>query len=299
MKKAKGDGPAPRGSLDDDEEYSQEDSEEEHTDVAVSSEDEKTVDEDYKQGLADALKNTGKSLKRGKTMAVREAIAAAKKYEIDASVVAEAEKRLEEHKKQQRREEVEKQVTALFDSNEVKDRAAVESMLKKATDADCKKEVISKLQDQLDEIIITRDLEEEEKEKCKEWLIESCREFVLGCTKPGGRPVLALDLSSGAKTTCRLMVDPPLQNLCLRDADAAETEFQQVPISSLGAMPAKDHSATSKSAGFPELKDGESDCAVAVTYEAEGKGSWCFIEPTLEQRDRFIEAIVVLVSISA
>jgi len=79
-------------------------SEADNSEVAASS-DEEENHEDYKQSVEQILKSTGKNLKRGKTMAMKEAISTAKKYGLDGSKITEAQRQLDEHVKQQRREE--------------------------------------------------------------------------------------------------------------------------------------------------------------------------------------------------
>merc|ERR1740120_664280 len=69
-----------------------------HSEVAASSEDDHNQEE-YKQGVEEILKSTGKNLKRGKTMAMKEAISTAKKYGLETSKISEAERKLDEHKK--------------------------------------------------------------------------------------------------------------------------------------------------------------------------------------------------------
>uniref|UniRef100_A0A7S1RKI6 Uncharacterized protein n=1 Tax=Alexandrium catenella TaxID=2925 RepID=A0A7S1RKI6_ALECA len=297
VKKAKGQNapmrPAYDESSDDEEEG------EGQEEVVMISSDDDGNEEDYKQGVAETLKSTGKALKRGKTMAMKEAISTAKKYNIAASAVAEAEKKLDDHKRQQRREEAEAAVVAFLASSQSGERILCEAILKKAVDAECSKETTERLKARLSEIIITRELEEEEVEQAREYLKESCRAFVLSATKPGGRPVLLLDLRSGAKTPSRLSLDPPLQTLGLRQEDVDESEAKTAPLSSLVPKLAKDDKAVRGSSGFTSLDGEESECVVALSCETGGeRGVWCFVEPTPERRDRLVEAFVVLAAIS-
>mmetsp|Transcript_12786 Transcript_12786/g.38519 ORF Transcript_12786/g.38519 Transcript_12786/m.38519 type:complete len:309 (-) Transcript_12786:234-1160(-) len=266
--------------------------------VAVSSE-EDGAEEDYRQGVAETLRTTGRALKRGRTMAMKEAISTAKKLNVEAATVAEAEKQLDAHKRRQRREEAERAAEAFLGCGESGDRATCEIMLRRVVDAECSKELVERLKAQLQEIIITRDLEDEELLQAHEYMKENCRAFVLSATKRGGRPVLLLDLESGAKLPSRLSLDPPLQSLGLRQEDEAELDVRAVPLCSLAPRPAREDKAVRRSAGFKDLEDGEGECALAVAYEsAKERGVWCFVESTPERRDRLIEAFVVLAAIS-
>jgi len=281
----------------DESESSAEDSEEDKSEVGASSEDEEN-EEEYKQGVEEILKSTGKTLKRGKTMAMKEAISTAKKYNIEASAVAEAEKRLDEHKKQQRREEAEKEVEAFFTSPMVRDRATCEKMLKKVIEAECSKSVIEKLQEWRDEIIITRDLEDEEVAEAKEYLKQSCRDFVLKAAKLGGFAVLLLNLDNGKKLPSLLTVDPPLEHLCLRQESRGEAEGRLVPLCALTAAAAADVASVTDSVGFRKLDNGDQECAVALKYEVNrAEEVLCLVEPTPQRRDKLIEALVVLAAI--
>jgi len=277
-------------------EGSEAESEDGRSEVAASSEEDDNQEE-YKQGVEEILKSTSKSLKRGKTMAMKEAISTAKKYNIEAKTVAEAEKRLDDHKRQQRREEVEKEADAFLASAN-NERAACEKVLKKVIEADCRKEVIDRVQDKLDEIIATRDLEDEEAEQAREYLKQSCRDFVLAATQGGGRPVLLVDLEDGKKVPSLLSLDAPLQCLLLRREEVDEAESKAVPLRSVTAGLARGDKKVAATKGFGQLEDEDGECAVALRFEVDRvSGVWCFVEPTQARRDRLLEALVVLTAI--
>mmetsp|Transcript_99082 Transcript_99082/g.248407 ORF Transcript_99082/g.248407 Transcript_99082/m.248407 type:complete len:310 (-) Transcript_99082:239-1168(-) len=262
-----------------------------HSEVAASSEDDHNQEE-YKQGVEEILKSTGKNLKRGKTMAMKEAISTAKKYGLETSKISEAEKKLDEHKKQQKREEAEREVDAFFNSAACKDLAMTEKMLKKVKEADCSEKVIKRVQDSLEELILTRDLEDEERSNARELLKQSCRDFILAATKAGGRQVTLLSLDDGQKIAASIAVDPPLLNLTVRTGASSVTE---VPVGSLSVVAAKNDKKVSGSRGFKVLGEEECDCAVAVRYQVDRtSGVFCFVEPTRVRRDRLLEAFVVL-----
>merc|ERR1719188_2497501 len=113
-------------------------------------------------------------------------------------------------------------------------------MLKKATEADCSTEVIKRLRERLDELIITRPLEDNETDQAREYLKQSCRDFVVAATKGGGRPVVMLNLDSGAKIPASLVLDPPLQCLTVRQDIADAPPDKEATVSSLSAVAAKD-----------------------------------------------------------
>lgn len=272
-------------------------SHEDHSEVVASSGDEGGDEEGYRQGVEEILKTTGKNIKRGKTMALKEAISTAKKYGLETSTISEAEKQLTEHKKQQLREEVEKEVEAFFASDESKDVGLTEKMVRKAVDADCRPHVVKRLRDSLEELILTRKLEEEEEQACRGYLKHICREFVAAATKGGGRQVVVLDLDDGRKVPSNIILDPPLQHLLVTpDRAEAGRETQEVPIRSMRASRAKDDKKLTKSRGFSDLDEEDLECAVAVRYEGRGRleGVFCFVEPTPLRRDRLIEALLVL-----
>mmetsp|Transcript_7988 Transcript_7988/g.20638 ORF Transcript_7988/g.20638 Transcript_7988/m.20638 type:complete len:341 (-) Transcript_7988:164-1186(-) len=326
VKKAKSDA-APGKHPDIEESDAEEESsdDENRSEIAASSEDDENQ-EDYKQDVEDILTNTGKNLKRGKTMAMKEAIATAKKHGIESSKVLEAEKVLEAHKKQERREEIEKEVDAFFASSLAKDIKICEKLLRKATEADCTKEVINKLQTHFDELIITRPLEKEEVERGQDTLKQSCREFVLVATSSVGRPMQVW--RGGKKVPSVLTIDSALQtmHLALQDVSSGSGRNLEAPVGVLQVYmptllmgkrsmpePSKDGSGSGSSPRgspkkelairektFRDLEEEDLETAMAIRFEREGIPEedrvWCFVEPTPVMRDRLFEALVVLTS---
>lgn len=276
-------------------EHQDEELSDEGSDVQASSDDD--VDhEGVKQGVSDILAQTGKNLKRGKTMAMKEAIATAKKTGVDVGKISEAEKRLDEHKKQQRREEVEKEVQQFKELPAYKDMQAVDKMIKKAIDADVNATVVDALKEHLQELIMTRKLEDEESSMAREYLKRSCRELVLASTKRKGRNVTLLRLSDGAKIPGSVTLDPTLRHMCV--AEEAGPSAQAL-VTSLKVLKGKDDKKVSKSSAFTDLDANNQDCILSISYEANGQpGSWCLIEPTSLLRDRLREAVTVLIMIS-
>jgi hypothetical protein len=194
-----------------DEEDEDDDSDDAHSEVAASSEEEEAESkETFKQGVEEILQTTGKNLKRGKTMAMKEAISTAKKCGVEKARISEAEQRLVSHKKAQRRDEVDQEVRDFFESTESRNLQMCESLAGKAREAECSQELIQRLEERMQELILTRDLEEEELEQAREYLKQSCRDFVLAATRKEGRPVVLLDLKSGRKVKGHLSLDPPL-----------------------------------------------------------------------------------------
>lgn len=273
------------------EEQEEEDLSDEGSEVQASSDEEEDT-EGMKQGVADILNSTGQNLKRGKTMAMKEAISTAKKFGLESSKITEAERRLDEHKKQQRREEVEQEIAQFSQSAAYKEISMVDKMIKKATDADCSPEVVQKLQQHLEELFITRNLEDDELWCAREYLKQSCREFVLAATKGFGRSVTVLKLDDGTKAPANLALDPPLQNATLVSEDGVAV---QVPLVALHPLRGKDDKKVNKSAGFQRIDKAERECVVSLSFDDNGKsGIWCIVEPTALKRDRLFEAVLVL-----
>merc|ERR1711862_868190 len=131
------------------------------SEIEAPSEDEED-DAEKRQDIADILQTTGQNLKRGKTMAMKEAISTAKKFGLESSKITEAEQQLDLHKRQQRREEVEREVEVFLRSEAAMDIGITEKMIKKAVEADCGIAVVQSLQERLQELLLTRSLEEED-----------------------------------------------------------------------------------------------------------------------------------------
>lgn len=263
------------------------------SEVVASSEGELDPNE-YKQDVEKTLKTTGANLKRGKTMAMKEAISTAKKLGLEEGVISNAEKQLDEHKKKQRRDATEEEVNQFFESKIANEIPHAEKMLKKAKEAECSPEVISRLENHLDELIITRPLETEETDQAREYMKYSCTDFVVTATKGGGRPVVFLNLENGKKTAAIMSLDAPLQNLIITIEEAGQAPLQ-TPLVSLGASPAAKDSGVRNSKGFGKLEEDDQSASVALKHEIDHKaGVWCLVEPTQIRRDRLVEALVIL-----
>lgn len=272
-------------------------SDDEHGDdgsEVVASSDGELDPNEYKQDVEATLKTTGANLKRGKTMAMKEAINTAKKLGLEKRVIDDAENQLDEHKKKQKRDATEEEVETFFQSKVVNEIPQAEKMIKKATEADCSAEVMDRLQKHLEILIITRPLETDESEQAREYMKYSCSNFVVDATKGGGRPVVFLNVETGKKTAAIMSLDPPLQNLVIT-IEEREDQAMSSPIKSLHARPAAKDSTVRNAKGFQGLSKDDCDCSVAVKHELDNKaGVWCLVEPTKIRRDRLVEALVIL-----
>mmetsp|Transcript_80896 Transcript_80896/g.205583 ORF Transcript_80896/g.205583 Transcript_80896/m.205583 type:complete len:311 (-) Transcript_80896:203-1135(-) len=295
VKKGNGDGKPPALPMHPDEDSdANASSEADNSEVAASS-DEEENHEDYKQSVEQILKSTGKNLKRGKTMAMKEAISTAKKYGLDGSKITEAQRQLDEHVKQQRREECEREVEAFFTSPAVADITLTEKMVSKATEADVSVKTLQKLQEKFEVLLLCRSLEADEVKLAREALKQSCRDFVFAATQGGGRPVTLLNLEDGSQEKAIITLDPPLRNLLvIGDITDVET-VRIVPVRSLSAVLGKDEKKVSSNSHFKALDPDERECSVAVRYSInKTPGMFCFLEPTEVRRDRLIEGVVIL-----
>lgn len=274
-------------------EGSDEDHEDDGSEVVASSDGELDPNE-YKQDVIDTLKTTGTNLKRGKTMAMKEAISTAKKLDLEKGVIEIAEKQLDEHKRRQRREACEEEVNQFFEAKSANEIPQAEKMVKKAKECECSPQVIEKLEKHHELLVVTRPLEVDESDQAREYMKFSCTNFVMAATRGPGRPVVFLNLESGMKTSAVMSLDAPLQNLIItiEDADAAA---MQCAIITLHATPAIKDAMVRNSKGFSKLEKDDAEGAVALKHEIEGKGGvWCLVEPTRVRRDRLVEALVIL-----
>jgi len=260
----------------------------------VASSDGELDPNEYKQDVEHTLKDTGTNLKRGKTVAMKEAICTAKKLGVDDELIQDAEKQLDEHKKKQKRDATEEEVGTFFESKIANEIPHAEKMLKKAQAAECSDEVIERLEKHLDELIATRPLETDENEQAREYMKCSCTDFVVAATRGGGRPVVFLNLTDGKKTAATMSLDAPLQNLIIAIEDQPDGLLQTL-ITTLSATPASKDTAVRNSKGYGTLDEEDAISSVALKHEVDGKaGVWCLVEPTRIRRDRLIEALVIL-----
>jgi len=258
----------------------------------VASSDEGDDANEYKQDVENTLKSTGQNLKRGKTMAMKEAISTAKKFGVETKVITAAEKQLEDHKKQQRRDSVEQEVSQFFESKASQEIPLCDKMLKKAAEAECGDEILKKLKDRLLLLNETRPLETQETEHAREYLKQSCRNFVLSVVKGDGRPTVFLSLDDGRKLSANVLLDATMQNL---QVVLDDNQVLKAPVMSLSACPATQDARVKGSRGFNAVDEDEVDCALALKHEIGGKaGVWCVLERDNLARDRLIEAVVIL-----
>merc|ERR1712232_1298631 len=207
----------------------------------------------------------------------------------------------DDHKRKQWQEDVEQEVNKFFASPLLKDIPAAEKVLKKVKEAGCKAEVLERIQNHYDMLVITRPLEVDEVEQARDQLQQACRDFVQAAVKGDGRKVTILEIESGNKIPANLSLDPPLETMKLARTVASDGEDTTMSVSSLSAFNAKDDKHIRNSKGFVNLDDGDQDCVVAMRYqgaEENGKqGLLCFIERDVYDRDRLREAVVVLMTI--
>jgi len=283
---------APPENLED-HEHSDEDKDD-GSEVVASSDGEFDPNE-YKQDVEDTLLATGANLKRGKTMAMKEAIGTAKKLGLDQTVISNAEKQLEDHKKKQKRDATEEEVVQFFESKNANEIPHAEKMLKKAQEAECSDQVMNRLQKHLADLIETRPLEADENDQAREYMKYSCTDFVVAATKGGGRPVVFVNLENGKKTAAIMSLDAPLQNLIIT-IEEAETPPLITSISTLTPSLATKNASVHTSKGFQKLDEADIAAAVALRHEIDNKqGVWCLVEPTSIRRDRLVEALTILV----
>jgi len=267
------------------------------SEIEAPSEDEEDETE-KKQDIADILQSTGQNLKRGKTMAMKEAISTAKKFGLDTSKISEAEQQLDVHKRQQRREEVEREVQVFLLSDAAKDIGIVEKMIKKTVEADCPVATVQSLQECLQVLLLTRSLEDEEITRAREYLKQSCRDFVLAAANDSGRLAVFVDLDKGKKMAAVISLDPALHIITVSLEVDDEHKSLQAPVTSLVAVIAGTDPDVQKTKGFKSLESDEQASAAAIKWEMDGlTGVWCFIEPTPIRRDRLIEAIAILTAV--
>eukprot|EP00933_Yihiella_yeosuensis_P051479 TRINITY_DN49422_c0_g1_i1.p1 TRINITY_DN49422_c0_g1~~TRINITY_DN49422_c0_g1_i1.p1 ORF type:complete len:326 (-),score=87.56 TRINITY_DN49422_c0_g1_i1:26-1003(-) len=269
---------------------------EEISEVVASSNDSEFEEEKqtFKQGLVQILETTGKNMKRGKTMAMKEAITTAKKIGVEEERITEAEEMLLQHQKQQIREATEAQVQRFLFSPEAKDMLTCAKMLKKAIDAEVSEACLKTIKDRLEDLRTNRPLEEEEVDYILDQLRLSCREFVMACLN-GGRRTQWLNMEAGYKVPALLTLDAPLQSLLLRAEVDPESRSQSVQFRYLNCGFAVHDEKVRNRDAFAEMDEGEQQCALAVRFKtAERKGVWCLVEQSVEKRDRLVQAIKVL-----
>lgn len=294
------------------------------------SEDEAEDEEQKRQAVENAVKNTMATLKRGKTQALKEAIAGAKKLKGDATLIKAAEKRLADHKHDQRRDEVKEELMQFMESDGFEEIEACAKMETAAMKADVIDEDLKQLRDKLYLLRVCRELEDDEDDQAFETVQESSQEFFDQAISDFGRPVIFFDSSTGGKCVASLSVDPPVRHLILTleitDEDKIiikktllakvfcviqNFELEGIPISKLTDSTDSDGKAQDlvvavKHSGeliSPRAKSPRGDnvrAGSALEAEKEhGEGFWIFVEATVPRRDKLFEAIMFLQHLAA
>lgn len=274
------------------------------SEVALESDVGESEDDSSKKDVSRALDDTAKLLQQGKTLAVKEAISAAQRCGVDRNKLKQAEALLEEHVAQQARGETELKVSRWMGSRAAWDLEACQRLLEDVSSKQCSEKVLAKLRAHLEKLQITRPLSDAEVEQAKAYVTSSCKEFVAEARSAKGRPTLFLHVTAGHKAPAFLFLNPPLQVLSLKVQQVGEhgargfQKDQETLLRSVNARPAKDEKGISEQRGFLELEHGEVEHCVAMRCRVNGKERmWCFVEASVTQRDRLIQALLVLSSL--
>jgi len=262
---------------------------EEGSEVCLS--DEESDGDEAKQDVMDNLTTCSKGLKRGKTLAMKEAIGAAKAAGVDKKVVKEAEQVLDAHKKKQMQEEIIAEADTFFNGKDSKNTSTCKEIFKKAKDAGCSKELLLRLKEHLDMLTLTRKLEQDELVLVRQSLRTSCKDFVLACVKDAGRPMTLYALETGNKRQSVARIDTLLQTLTLTfDTGGADLV---IPIGgSLKATSAMADTATCENKSFIALEESVRE-GMAVMRFADG-GCQYISEISKKSRSEVVEAITLL-----
>lgn len=296
-------------------------------------------DEDAKrEAVEQALHRTMAVIKRGKTMALKEAISGAKKSKVDGALIKAAEERLAKHKHDQRRDEVDEELKQFMETEEFEDIRQCEKMQAKCEKADVTDESLQPLRDKLALLRICYDLKDDEDDQAHDVVQKSAQEFFEKAISEAGRPVVFFDNDTGLKCCASLTLDPPVRHLILTlemtDQDKViikKTLLAQTfcVISSNcnnNSLTDSDSSYSSNRKNFElegisvsKLADKEHELAVAVKHSGEvvsprhrsprgapldvdrhtGVGVWIFVEATVPRRDRLFEALMLMQHLAA
>ncbi|CAK9089537.1 unnamed protein product [Durusdinium trenchii] len=266
-------------------------SEDERSEADLQSEAGETAEE-AREGIQKLLEETGRTLQRGRTLAMKEAISAARQHGVESSLIKEAQQRLEHHQLRQKRAECEKEVSLWF-ASAAQDLEQCGRLLEAAVQSQCAEEIQAKLRKRLEELKITRPLAPDELDQAQRYVTESCQGFVSAALLAEGRKTLFLDLDEGNKSTATLHLNPSLQVLSLKvhidegtkSASAAHMQqLEETWLKDIDSLPAKDDEVISQHRGFLEL-----ECQVNGRSKV-----WCFVEASLHERDRLLQALHVL-----
>lgn len=276
-------------------------------------------DEDMRrEAVESALKKTMEVLKRGKTQALKEAISGAKKLKVDATVIKAAEKRLADHKHDQRRGEVEDELNEFMKTDQFEDIKACVKMESKAEKADVRDEDLKQLRDKLYLLRICRELEDDEDDTAYAMVQKSASEFFDQAISEAGRRVIFFDHHNGSKCCASLTLDPPVRHLILT-LEMTDQDKVIIKKTLLAKVFCVVKNFNVEGISLSKLSAGEHELAVAVKHTGEiisprhrsprgepiqpertvGEGVWIFVEATVPRRDRLFEAIMFLQHLAA
>ncbi|CAE7638792.1 modF [Symbiodinium sp. KB8] len=261
----------------------EEDEDDGEDEEAEEEEDEEDEEASVKADAEKALKG---GLMRGKTAAFEEAIEHATSVGIDETMIAHAEKKLQQHKVQREREVFIEELPKFLGSEDADDEAKCEEQIEVGKKHGVPESHLQQLRQRIEFIKLGRDLEEEELTKAQEMTTESTRRFVTSCF--AGRSLMHID-PKGKKVKVLCKLDPAMRKLRIEEEAGAEVcsaELVKVqacagPLAELG-----------ESSPLTSLSDEEQDRSIAL--RAGGEGPWLFLEQRPELHAEFLLALAVL-----
>eukprot|EP00439_Symbiodinium_sp_Y106_P014305 s2572_g2.t1 len=205
---------------------------------------------------------------------------------IDESMIAHAEKKLQQHKVQREREVFIEELPKFLSSEDADDEAKCQEQIEVGKKHGVPESHLQQLRQRIEFIKLGRDLEEEELTKAQEMTTESTRRFVTSCF--AGRSLMHID-PKGKKIKVLCKLDPAMRKLRIEEESGAEVcsaELIKVqacagPLAGLG-----------ESSSLTSLSDEEQDRSIAV--RAGGEGPWLFLEQRPELHAEFLLALAVL-----
>mmetsp|Transcript_693 Transcript_693/g.1187 ORF Transcript_693/g.1187 Transcript_693/m.1187 type:complete len:375 (+) Transcript_693:28-1152(+) len=268
-------------ALEEEEEAEEEEADEDEADA------EEEAAEAARKDAQDALKG---GIVRGKTTAFREAIDHATSLGIDENMILKAEAALDDHKKTREREAFSEELAAFLETEESHEIEPCEEILKKGEGISVTESVLKQLRDRIEDINLSRDLEEEELAKANAFVTSAATKWVASCLK--GRSCSWVNMANGKKEKALCLLDPAMRKLSVVQ-EGDRSELCSCMLASAMACGAAGHAKASGSSGFGKLKDEEQDCSIALN-DKDGNGPWLLCESALELQVEFLLALAVL-----
>lgn len=269
------------------EDSASEDGDEDDEDEEDEEEAEAEAEEERREAEG-ALNDTVAKLTRGRTTVLKEVIEHGIAVGIDEKQILKAEAKLEEHKLLRKREAYESELNDFMQGEDAMKLEAILDMIAQGEKLEVGAKVLEPLHERHKEILLSRDLEQGELKKAREFMELCARRFVGACVR--GRDTIWIDLRSGKRVNVHVFLDVTLKNMKVVRSEGG-VPLASAKLASLTARKGMEAEEVAELPGFTALKDSDKELSVVMLTDGD---PWLFVEFNTSRTDEFLIGVVIL-----